>query len=357
VTTADLDPDRARAFAERMLGTLNESFLAMLISIGHQTGLFDAMAALPPSSSHEIARAAGLDERYVREWLGGMVTGGIASYDPAAGTYALPAEHAASLTSGAGAANLATQMLWVACMGEVEQAVVDAFRRGGGVPYAAYQRFHGIMSRVNGQTFDETLVQRTLLLVPGLIERLERGVDVLDVGCGSGHAVNLMARAFPESRFTGYDFSPEGIEAGRAEAAAWGLANTRFAVQDAAELDESDAYHLITSFDAIHDQARPRTVLRRIAQALRPDGHYLMVEPRASSRLEENLDHPLGPFFYAISTMHCMTVSLALAGEGLGTVWGEQKARELLREAGFAEPELHAIEGDIVNSYYVARLA
>ena len=357
MATPSPDPDRAQAFAERLIGTLNESFLAMLISIGHQTGLFDTMARLPASSSEAIARAAGLDERYVREWLGGMVTGGVVRYDPKAGSYALPAEHAASLTRDAGAANLATEMQWVACMGEVEQAVVESFRHGGGVPYSAYSRFHKIMDQSNGQTFDETLVQRTLPVVPGLIERLRKGIEVLDVGCGSGHAVNLMARAFPDSRFSGYDFSSEGIQAARTEAEAWGHSNTRFAVQDAAAIDEVDAYDLITSFDAIHDQARPREVLRGIAQALRPEGHYLMVEPAASSRLEENVDHPLGPFFYAISTLHCMTVSLALDGEGLGAVWGEQKARELLSEAGFADPQLHTVEGDIINNYFVARLA
>jgi hypothetical protein len=128
VAAPTLDPDRAQAFAERLIGTLNESFLAMLISIGHQTGLFDAMARLPASGSDAIARAAALDERYVREWLGGMVTGGIATYDPETGTYALPAEHAACLTRGAGASNLATEMQWVACMGEVEQQVVESFR-------------------------------------------------------------------------------------------------------------------------------------------------------------------------------------------------------------------------------------
>jgi len=357
VAAPTADPDRTQAFAERMIGTLNQSFLAMLVSIGHQTGLFDAMADLPGSGSDAIARAAGLDERHVREWLGGMVTGGIVTYDPEAGTYTLPAEHAACLTRGAGAGNLATEMQWVACMGEVEQKVVESFRNGAGVPYSAYQRFHTIMNASNGQTFDETLVQRTLPAVPGLVESLERGIDALDVGCGSGHAVNLMARAFPQSRFSGYDFSAEGVAAARAEAEAWGLSNARFAEQDAATLTETDAYDLITSFDAIHDQAQPRKVLRGIARALRPDGHYLMVEPGASSRLEENLEHPLGPFFYAISTMHCMTVSLALEGEGLGAVWGEQKARELLAEAGFADPQLHSVEGDITNHYFVARLA
>jgi SAM-dependent methyltransferase len=213
------------------------------------------------------------------------------------------------------------------------------------------------MKIMSAQVFDESLVGRTLPLVAGLVERLERGIDVLDVGCGSGHAINVMARAFPRSRFLGYDFSRDAVAAGRAEAAAWALGNARFEEVDVARLEDREHFDLVTAFDAIHDQAKPRSVLAGIARALRPsDGVFLMVDVRASSALEENLDHPLAPFLYSVSTLHCMTVSLALGGEGLGTVWGEQKARELLREAGFADPEVHQIEGDLINSYYVARL-
>jgi ubiquinone/menaquinone biosynthesis C-methylase UbiE len=210
---------------------------------------------------------------------------------------------------------------------------------------------------VSAEVFDETLVQRTLPLVPGLVARLESGIEVLDVGCGSGHAINVMAKAFPKSRFTGYDFSQEGIDAGLAEASAWGLENARFDLVDVASLKDDQRFDFITAFDAIHDQAKPRQVLAGIARALRRDGVFLMVDIRASSALEENLDHPMGPMLYGVSTLHCMTVSLALDGEGLGTVWGEQKARELLREAGFAEPEVRQVEGDIINNFYVTRLA
>jgi len=199
------------------------------------------------------------------------------------------------------------------------------------------------------------LIERTLPLVAGMVERLQKGIDVLDVGCGSGHAINLMARAFPGSSFTGYDFSEEATVAAQAEVAAWGLTNANFVVQDLAAMVDRARFDFITAFDAIHDQAQPRKVLAGIAAALRPGGTFLMVDDRASSNLHENLDHPLGPFLYGVSTMHCMTVSLAQGGEGLGTVWGEQKARELLTEAGFVEVAVHQLQGDIANNYYVAR--
>ena len=351
------EPARAEAFAGRMVGILNDSFVAMMLSIGHQTGLFDAMSGLPPSTSDEIARAAGLNERYVREWLGALVTGRILEYEPSTRRYRLPAEHAAFLTKAARTNNMAAQMLMVSCMAEVEPRVIEAFKKGGGVPYSAYSRFTETMKVVSAEVFDETLVQRTLPIVPGLVGRLETGIDVLDVGCGSGHAINVMAKAFPKSKFTGYDFSQEGVAAGLAEASAMGVENARFELVDVSSIKDRDRFDFITAFDAIHDQAKPRAVLAGIAQALRRDGVFLMVDIRASSALEENLAHPLGPMLYSVSTLHCMTVSLALDGEGLGTVWGEQKARELLREAGFADPDVRQVEGDIINSYYVTRLA
>jgi SAM-dependent methyltransferase len=357
MTGPALDETKATAFAQRLTGTLNEAFLAMMLSIGHQTELFDRMAGLAPATSEEIARAAGLKERYVREWLGAMVTGGIVEYDPGRRTYRLPPEHAASLTRAAGPKNLGTSMLWVSCIGEVEPRVVECFRNGGGVPYSAYTRFHDIMQRWSAQILDATLIDHTLPLVPGLIDRLRQGIDALDVGCGSGHAINLMARAFPRSRFAGYDFSEEGVAAAQKEAAAWGLTNATFAVLDVAAMADRERFDFITAFDAIHDQAQPREVLAGIARALRPGGTFLMVDDRASSHLHENLDHPLGPFLYSVSTMHCMTVSLAQDGEGLGTVWGEQKARDLLAEAGFGDVAVHELPGDIANNYYVARRA
>lgn len=355
MTTQAVDQARAEAFASRMVGLLNDALLALLTSVGHRSRLFDTMAGLPPSTSEEIASAAGLNERYVREWLAAMTTGGIVEYDPAERTYRLPPEHAASLTRAAGPGNLATITQFMSLMGNIEDDLLEAFRNGGGVPYEQYGKFQQLMAEESAQVFDATLVDVTLPLIPGMVDRLAEGIDVADIGCGEGHAINVMAQAFPKSRFTGYDFSAEGVAAGTAEARQMGLTNVQFVQQDVAQLDIKEAFDLITVFDAIHDQAHPARVLENISRALRPDGLLLMVDIAASSNLEENLEHPLAPMLYSISTLHCMTVSLALGGTGLGTMWGDQVARKMLADAGFTSVDMKSVEGDIMNAYYIAR--
>jgi ubiquinone/menaquinone biosynthesis C-methylase UbiE len=210
------------------------------------------------------------------------------------------------------------------------------------------------MRNESTQTFDGTLIDRTLPLVPGLVEKLRAGIEVADVGCGAGHAINLMAQAFPASRFIGFDFAEDGIALARQEAQQMKLTNATFEVKDAAKLDVSNRFDLITVFDAIYDQAQPATVLEAIYNALKPGATFLCVDVAADSNLEGNLEHPLGPMLYTVSTMHCMTVSLAYGGVGLGTVWGEQKALEMLGEAGFKNVAVERVEGDIFNNYYIA---
>jgi SAM-dependent methyltransferase len=163
-----------------------------------------------------------------------------------------------------------------------------------------------------------------------------------------------MAEAFPRSRFTGFDFSGAALAAARLEAERKGLANARFEQRDAARLGEAGRFDFITTFDAVHDQARPDLVLAGIAAALRPGGVYLCVDTGASSNLADNLDHPLGPFLYTVSCMHCMTVSLADGGMGLGTMWGRQTAVAMLTEAGFTSIRAAHLDGDIVNLYLIA---
>jgi ubiquinone/menaquinone biosynthesis C-methylase UbiE len=355
MTTQPIDQRKAKAFAGRMLETMNGATLAVMASIGHQTGLFDTMARLAPSTSQQIADAAGLNERYVREWLGCMVTGRIVEYDPAAGTYRLPLEHAASLTRAAGPNNLAGLTQYIALMGIVEQGIIDCFRNGGGLPYSAFPRFQELQGQESAAVHDAALIDAILPLAPGVVDRLKAGAEAADVGCGQGHAINLLARAFPNSRFTGYDISEDGVAAGRAEAATWGLSNARFEALDAAQLAETGRFDLITAFDAIHDQVHPTKVLANIYRALKPGGTFLMVDIAGSSNLHENLDHPLAPTLYTFSTMHCMTVSLAHGGEGLGTMWGQQLARQKLAEAGFTHVDTAQIPGDILNIYYICR--
>ncbi|OMC53232.1 methyltransferase [Mycobacterium sp. IS-2888] len=348
-------PETAEQFAERMVGAIDGASLTILLSIGHQTGLLDTMAGLPPASSAQIAEAAGLDERYVREWLAGMTTGHVVDYDAAAGTYSLPAHRAATLTRAAGPHNLALVALFVPQLGEIEQKIVGCFREGGGLPYTEFPRFHALMAEQSAAVFDVALVDVVLPLVDGLPERLRAGADVADFGCGSGHAINVMAQAFPASRFTGIDFSREAIATGVAEAARLGLMNATFESHDLARLDKHEAYDVITVFDAIHDQAQPARVLENIYQALRPGGVFLMADVKASSRLEENVDVPMSTYLYTVSLMHCMTVSLALDGAGLGTAWGTQLATSMLADAGFGDVRVAEIESDPLNNYYIAR--
>jgi SAM-dependent methyltransferase len=350
----NIDQAKSEAFSDYMLDILNHGALSLMISIGHKTRLFDIMSAMAPSTSERIARAASLHVRYVREWLAAMVTGRIIEYDPTRETYSLPAEHAVWLTRPAGVKNLAFQAQYIPMLANVQGEIVDCFTRGGGVPYASFPDFQRLMAEESTQVVDSSLFQETLPLIPGLVERLQAGIDVADIGCGSGHALNLMAQTFPRSRFAGYDISQEGIAAAQAEATQMGLTNTRFEAQDVSRLDIPDHFDFITAFDTIHDQARPAEVLKAIENALRPGGVFLMVDIRASSLLEENMKHPLGPFLYTVSCNHCMTVSLAENGAGLGTMWGEQVASQMLRDAGFTELEVKHVKGDIANSFYTA---
>lgn len=350
---SNFNQKKAEAFSNGLIDILNKSAIALGLSIGHRCGLFAAMASLPASTSQQIADAANLNERYVREWLGTMVTGRIVNYFPESLTYQLPAEHAAYLTKD-GVFNMASSMQFIPVICNVEDKLVECFRNGGGVPYSEYPRFHDVMCEESDQTTVAALEPFILPLVPGLKEKLESGIDVLDVGCGRGRAMIALAQKYPNSRFAGYDFSSESIANAARASAELGLANVRFEVRDAAEIVETEAYDLITSFDAIHDQAKPAAMLAGIAQALRRDGVYLVQDITGSSYLEKNLDLPVAPWLYAISCMHCMTVSLANDGAGLGAMWGEEKAVEMMNAAGFANVALHHLEHDFINTYYVA---
>jgi SAM-dependent methyltransferase len=353
MTVQALDQAKMEAFGQAMAQALNGAGIALMASIGHQTGLFDTMATLPPSTSHQIAAAAKLQERYVREWLASLVAGHVIDYDPAQGTYALPPEHAALLTRAAGPNNVASGAQIVALLAEVEQGIVASFRNGGGVPYAQFPRFQQMMAELSDTGLAD-LINAKLPLVPGLIARLQAGIDVADIGCGYGRAINLMAQAFPNSRFVGYDFSDEAIAVARAEATQMGLTNASFEAKDVAVLGVANQFDFVTAFATIHDLAHPSDILPRIAIGLRAGGIFLMAEGAVSSKLEENLDRMMGPWEYTISCMHCMTVSLALDGEGLGIMWGEQMARTMLADAGFAHVEIKRLESDPDTNYFVA---
>ncbi|MDN3521116.1 class I SAM-dependent methyltransferase [Halomonas ramblicola] len=358
VAPAAFDERRAEAFAERLVEILNNGALCLMTSLGHRTGLFDTLAQMGPATSGEIADRAGLQERYVREWLGAMTVGDLIEHDPTAGTYQLPAEHAACLSRRSPTDNIAVFAQYIPLLGTVEDDIVRCFRDGGGVPYERYGRFHEIMAEDSGQSVVPALESHILPLVTGLAERLERGIRVLDAGCGRGRAINTLASRFPASRFTGYDLSEEAIAAARREAEALGNTNATFEVRDLTDFDrtaEPAAFDLITTFDAVHDQADPPALLRGIRRALADDGVYLAQDIKGSGHHHDDRGHPIGPLLYTLSCMHCMTVSLARGGEGLGAMWGREKALDYFHTAGFADVAIHELDHDFQNYWYVCR--
>jgi len=343
-----------KSFDEELLDIMNKSALALMLSIGHRTKLFDVMSKLPPSTSGEIASKSNLNERYVREWLGALVTSKIIDYIPESNLYSISKEKADFLTRD-GSFNFAASMQFIPVLAQVEDPIIHCFENGGGVPYESFHRFHDVMAEESSQTVISELIDGILPIVPGLIDKLKQNIKVLDIGCGSGRALNLMAKTFPSSHFSGYDFSNEAIQNAKIESQKLGVSNTCFEKQDVANFDHNEQFDFITAFDAIHDQADPEKVLENIHKSLKPDGTFLMQDIAGSSKLENNLTHPMAPFLYTISCLHCMTVSLALDGKGLGAMWGKEKAIEMLTDAGFSSIEVKQLPHDPMNYFYIVK--
>lgn len=349
------DREQARAFADRAAETINSGAVAVMMSIGHRTGLFDVLATLPAATSAQIAHEAELSERYVREWLAALVTGGVVTYHPEERTYTLPPEHAACLTANAPLGNLAVYAQHVSLMGQLQDLVIDCFRTGNGTRYEDYPCFHHMMAEDSGQTVVAQLFEQILPLAPGLMERLQGGISVMDAGCGRGEALIALARRFPGSRFTGYDLCADAIEEAQRTARDTGLDNLVFEARDLTDFDEHARYDLITSFDAVHDQKTPADLIRRLHRALAPGGIYLMQDIGGSARLENNMDFPMAAFLYAVSCVHCTPVSLGQGGDGLGTMWGWETAETMLRDTGFGDVQRHVLPHDPMNVWFVSR--
>jgi SAM-dependent methyltransferase len=308
-----------------MRSQLNEAMLALMTSIAHRTGLFETMARLPPSTSQTIATAAALDERYVREWLAAMVTGRIVDYDGARGTYRLPPEHAASLTGGAD--NLGGRARWVAALGQLEGAVVECFRSGGGLAPAVFEPLRAL--EAEGEEDDGDLTEALISALPELGARLEAGIDVLHLRREDLAGSSPVAARFPASRHVEAR-APGGLKGG-------------------------PAYDLVIARAVLHDHPDPAGLLRAVHASLRPGGQLLCLEAAASSHLADNLEHPLGPMLYALSTMRSLPSSLAGQGAALGVMWGEECARQMLVAAGFGLVTITRLEGDCDSNCFVAR--
>ncbi len=349
-----MDKAKREQFINQLMGYVSGAAVAGMIYIGDRVGLFKVMAGAGPLSVEETAAKAGLQERYVREWLSAMAAAGIVEYDATTERFTLQ-EHAAALADENSPSFLAGFFQNTPAMITVAPRVADAFVKGGGVPFSEYgpDLIAGI-DRGNRSQYQFHLVKRWLPTMPQVVARLQEGGCAADVGCGSGYPSILMAQAFPNSRFYGFDVSEESLARARANAQQKGVGDrVEFQRVSATALPDSPKFDVITSFDAIHDMVDPRGALRSIRRAIADDGAYFMVEPKAGDTLAENLG-PMGAMMYSISTLHCMTVSLAHGGEGIGTAISPSKIRELAEQAGFTRVRRLPIE-HLAQAFYEIR--
>ena len=358
--------DNTRTFQDKMVDILNYGSLNLAMGLGYRAGLFDVMDARQgPCTLSEVCADAGLNHRYVCEWLGVMVCGGIVELirdDDGEPRFFLPPSHADVLARRAGTANLGVYTqeipLLTAC---AMDHVFQGFLTGDGISYEQYPDFHDFMGQLGDAKHRQTLVEVFLPSVDDgrMVRELHRGIDVCDLGCAQGVATILMARAFPASRFTGIDIAGDALETARADARGKGLTNVCFEQRDAAGLrhpnDLSGRFDYITAFDAIHDQTRPLEALRGIHEILKDDGAFSMIDIAAESDIDGNRNHPMGPFLYTVSLMHCMPVGLVDGGAGLGMMWGRQLAEAMLAQAGFGKVTVMAIPDDPFNLHFFCR--
>lgn len=350
-----LDHWKAAAFAQRMIDVIEDGALVLLMSIGHRTGLFDVMANRRPSTAAEIADAAGLSEGYVREWLSAMVSSGVVLRDAGSALYVLPAEHAASLSHTESPLNLAAVAQHVSLAASSEDRVVERSRRDGVVPYSECPCFRHVLTHGSSDAVVSALLDSILPLVPGLADRLDSGAEVLDIGCGNGRALILMAGIFPRSRFRGYGGSQGEIDLARYRAFTLGMNNVDFIVgEGTGSLGRPERYDLVLDFDGIRDEAAIATVVPEVRKALRPGGVFLMQESVASSRLDECGSVAVGEALRGVTRIQGMSLSAAESAEANGAIWGEAELRRLFVTAGFREMSVRRLAHHVQNSFYVA---
>ncbi len=333
-----MDEAKLNQFVGKALADLGGAFSVPLVRIGDRLGLYRALHEDGPMTPAELAKNASIAERYAREWLSHQAASGYLCYDPATGSFALPPEHAMVLAETEspvylqGAFDLATVMM------ENQSLVEPAFRSGNGVGWGAQsQCLFCTVGRFFRPSYHNALVQAWLPALDGVITKLERGATVADVGCGHGFSTVIMAKAFPNASFVGYDFHPDSIAEARRHAEQHGVtANTRFEVALASDFPGQDL-DLVTFFDCLHDMGDPLGAARHVRSTLKPDGRWMIVEPAAADRLEDNLN-PISRLYFAASTMICVPTSLDQpVGAALGAQAGLEQLSAIISQAGFTQ--------------------
>ncbi len=332
----EIETAKVKQFSARIMEDYGNTLRGAMLYIGDRLGLFKALAHGQWVTLEELAQQTGYTTRYLREWLGSMVTGNYLAYDPQSRSYRLPAEFVPVLADedspyfAGGIIQLSVPFVSMA------PKIIEAFRCGGGCPEESFplETWEG-MERMTMPWYKHFLVQHWIPSLDGVKEKLQAGGSVLDFGCGSGLAAIMMAKAFPEAQVYGCDFHAPSIERARANAEAAGVGDrVRFEVSDSDAL-AGKKFDFVTTFVVIHDATDPQQMMKDLRESTADDGTYLMVELNLSQELHENMNL-FGRVMYPQSTLYCMTCSLSHGGEGLGAVMGEDRARQMAEAAGFS---------------------
>jgi SAM-dependent methyltransferase len=329
-----IDPDKVNEFVGKALGDLGATLGAALVTIGDKLGLYKAMKD-GPVTSHELAAKTGTTERYVREWLAAQAAAGYVSHDAKAGRFFLTDEQAECLTNEQSPACVLGGFQAMVAVVRTAPKVMEGFRTGKGVGWHEHEPdlFQGT-ERFFRPGYNANLVGSWIPALEGVREKLEAGATVADVGCGHGASTIILAKAFPKSKFRGFDYHKPSIEAATARAKEAGVAD-RTSFEVASAKDYPGSYDLVAFFDCLHDMGDPVGAAAHVRQSLKPDGTWMLVEPFANDNLEENLN-PLGRVFYSASTLVCCPASLAQeVGAALGAQAGEARMRDVMQQAGF----------------------
>lgn len=332
-----VDETKLHQFIGQMLGDLGGASSIAMARIGDALGLYRTLHLKGSMTCEELAREAGVNTRYLREWLSHQAASNYLSYDPASTRFTLPPEQAMVFAVEDSPVYLLGGFDLMASLIDAQPAVEAAFRTGEGVAWGDHTGcMFCAVARFFRPGYHNNLVPNWLPALDGVVPKLQAGATVADIGCGHGWSTVLMAKAFPASTFTGFDFHPGSIEQAQAHAREHGVtANTRFEVA-AAKQFPGTGFDLVTCFDCLHDMGDPAGAAAHVRQALKPDGTWMIVEPMAGDRLEDNLN-PVGRLFYAGSTMLCVPTSLSQeVGAALGAQAGEARLRGVITEGGFS---------------------
>ncbi len=347
----NLDLEKAKQVAQGVVGDVASMVHGALCFIGDRVGLFKAMAGAGPVTIDGLAQRSGLSARYVREWLGAMAAARYVEYDAGADTYLLTPEYAAALADENSPFFIGSYFQMAQAAVSVAPKVAEAFRSGTGVTQAEYpQSFFEAAERNSRTRYQHKLLRKWIPAMPQVVESFQAGGLAADVGCGGGLAAIMIAQAFPKVRVVGFDIHAESIDRARRNAQAAGVGDrATFEVANGTSLPERD-FDFISTFDVVHDSVDPVALMSGIRRALKPDGTYLVQELNISNEVQENI-RPMGKMAYSVSTLYCMTTSLAHGGAGIGAAMGEPKARELASAAGFSRFTRLPIRDDFAVLY------